>query len=229
MVEIFLGTMLNGQPNYDAISKCSKNVHPLTISAIIETESGFNPYAIGVNSGKRLSKQPSSLDEAISVATSLLEQGHNIDLGLGQINSVNLDWLDLSLNDVFDPCKNISAIDYVLSYNYERVYDETLNYDLNLKKALSMYNTGNSNKGFSNGYVAKVDAKAINQLKNIPLGADTEVTVTVVTEEPKIISKPLEVDAVDSFKSYGKKSINKHGDKDNTRERSEHFDDIQQD
>lgn len=226
MLEILLGAAaFSSQFDYEYISKCSKNVHPVTISAIIEAESAFNPYAIGINSGKRLSKQPSSFEDAVILAENLINQGHNIDMGLGQINSNNLKWLNLSIEDVFNPCKNISAMDYVITHNYKMSYDENSDYKLNLKKAVSMYNTGSPSKGFSNGYVARVDQKAIDQLKNIPLGAEREVNFTV---EKKRRSKPLEMDSVDSFKSYNRKSINNHDDENDSRKRSEHSDDVQQ-
>lgn len=216
--------VLSGFINGDLISNCAENVHPITISAIIEAESAFNPYAIGINSGKRLKKQPKSFDEAYAIASSLLKEGHNIDLGLGQINSNNLDWLNLDLNSVFDPCKNIKAIDYVLSYNFDLVYDESLDYQYNLKKALSMYNTGNTSKGFNNGYVAKVSEKAKKQLLKIPLESSNEVEIEIQRNE----SKPLFSDEVQSFKRYDNMSVYYENETEtNTREGIKHIYDPQ--
>ena len=44
--------------------QCAPLVSPVTMAAIVRTESGFNPYAIGVVRG-RLVRQPASLVEAV--------------------------------------------------------------------------------------------------------------------------------------------------------------------
>ena len=40
--------------------QCAPMVAPLTMAAIVKTESGFNPLAIGVNGGARLVRQKES-------------------------------------------------------------------------------------------------------------------------------------------------------------------------
>ena len=70
--------------------QCAPMVAPLTMAAIVKTESGFNPLAIGVNGGARLVRQAETVAEAVVTAKWLLERGYNIDLGLGQVNSNNL-------------------------------------------------------------------------------------------------------------------------------------------
>ena len=236
MIEIFLGSLINnGEIDYSYIQKCSPDVHAITVAAIIEQESAFNNFAIGINSGTRLSKQPDNYNDAVSIAKSLIENGHNIDIGLGQINSKNLNWLNLSVEDAFLPCKNIKAINDVLKHNYELTYDSRFDHESNLKKAVSMYNTGSESRGFDNGYVVAVLDKAIRQLKNIPFGSDSELTVVeasnntvpLFSENENIRrSRPLEADTVDTFKSYsGLKNSEKNGK--NTRERSEPINDTQ--
>jgi hypothetical protein len=135
-------------------AQCAPSVAPETLYAIIATESQGNPYAIGINSGRRLERQPKSRSEAIATAKSLLAQGANIDLGLGQINSANLSWLQLSVEDAFEPCSNIRAAAKVLSSNYKAAL--AAGRDAPLGAALSAYNTGSMTKGYRNGYVAKV-------------------------------------------------------------------------
>jgi Transglycosylase SLT domain len=135
-------------------AQCAPSVAPETLYAVITTESQGNPYAIGVNTGRRLERQPKSYGEAVAAAKMLLTQGANIDLGLGQINSSNLAWLQLSVEDVFEPCANIRAAAKVLSSNYKAAL--AAGHDAPLGAALSAYNTGSMTKGYRNGYVAKV-------------------------------------------------------------------------
>ena len=135
------------------ILTCAPAVAPTTMAAIVAVESGGNPYAIGVNRGLRV-RQPGSKDEAVATARSLLARGQNIDLGIGQINSSNLKWLGLSVEDAFDPCKNLSAASRILSGNYERAIAQGSSSPLGA--AISAYNTGSMTRGYANGYVAKV-------------------------------------------------------------------------
>lgn len=135
-------------------SQCAPTVAPETLYAVIATESQGNPFAIGINGGKRLERQPRNRGEAVATARMLLSQGANIDLGLGQINSANLSRLQLSVEDAFEPCANIRAAAKVLSSNYKAAL--AAGHEAPLGAALSAYNTGSMTKGYRNGYVAKV-------------------------------------------------------------------------
>ncbi|MEM6584558.1 MAG: lytic transglycosylase domain-containing protein [Pseudomonadota bacterium] len=137
-------------------AQCAPQVAPTTIAAIVETESAGNPYAIGVNSGAPLTRQPTTGNEARRLAARLLAQGHDIDMGLGQINSANLSWLGLNLRQVFDPCINVGAAGRVLSHNFETTSARERDPQRALLQAISMYNTGSRTRGFRNGYVSKV-------------------------------------------------------------------------
>lgn len=143
-------------------SSCSPNVHPVIVNAIVKTESNYNPFAIGVNRGAgRLAKQPTNLGEAIDTAKRLLASGANIDLGLGQINSANLKWLGLTVEQVLQPCANLKALQTVYLHCYDRAGNTGKG--TRMQRAFSCYNTGNMTGGFSNGYVAKT-TKNYNEL-----------------------------------------------------------------
>jgi type IV secretion system protein VirB1 len=140
---------------------CAPSVAPETLLSVAHAESGLNPYAIGVNDGPRLDRQPASRDEAIAVATQLIVIDHkSVDLGLGQINSRNLDRLGLSIGDAFDPCKNLAGAARVLEEAYQPSRDQLGDGQAALGQALSRYNTGKPDAGFANGYVARVQASA---------------------------------------------------------------------
>lgn len=76
---------------------CAPQVAPETLAAVAYAESRFNPNAIGVNRGPRPARTPRDAAEAARVARDLLARGANLDLGVAQINSDNLDWLGLSV------------------------------------------------------------------------------------------------------------------------------------
>lgn len=135
-------------------AQCAPEVAPSTLHAVVLTESGGNPFAIGINGGAQLKRQPRTASEAALTAKALLSSGANIDMGLGQINSSNMRWLKLTVEDAFDSCKNLKAAGQVLAANYRSAV--ALGKRQPLASALSAYNTGTMTKGFSNGYVAKV-------------------------------------------------------------------------
>jgi len=135
------------------VAQCAPNVSPDTLLAIIKTESAGNPWAIGVNKGKKI-RPPKSQEEAVRTAKRLAAKGANFDMGLGQINSNNMRWLGLSYETVFEPCTNITAAAKVLSKNYKSAIHSGVQNPLGA--ALSMYNTGSSTRGYRNGYVSKV-------------------------------------------------------------------------
>ena len=153
------------------VTRCSPQVHPAIVNAIVKTESSFNPFAIGVNKGVGwLSRQPTSYTEAVQTAKQLLARGANIDLGLGQINSANLNWLGLSVEQVFNPCANLQALQYVYLHCYDKAGSS--GFGDRMQRAFSCYNTGNAKKGFSNGYVAKVTSnfnRLINTFSSQPI------------------------------------------------------------
>jgi type IV secretion system protein VirB1 len=137
------------------LSQCGPTVAPTTTQAIIQVESGGNPLAIGDNNLRR-SFSPGSKREAVSLATQLIAQGHSVDLGLMQINSQHLASMGLTLDEVFDPCRNVRAGTAILADFYRRYPNEDPG--CTLYNALSAYNTGQAWKGA--GYVNRVLAAA---------------------------------------------------------------------
>ena len=141
-------------------AQCAPSVAPSTLLAVVRVESGFDPLAIGVNGSKPTQLHPGTAAEATTTAERLISQGLSIDLGLGQINSKNLSALGLTVSDAFDPCSNLEASGRVLQAAYATISGRAQGQDLAVLKALSIYNTGRTDRGFRNGYVAKVMAAA---------------------------------------------------------------------
>ncbi len=139
---------------------CAPSVAPETLISIVHTESRFNTLAIGVNSPGARKPVPATRAQAIAAARRIIRQGYNIDLGLGQITRANLEWLGLSVEDAFEPCRNLAAAARVLTTNYQSVAHSAQSSDHAIATALSLYNTGDRRRGFRNGYVARVYARA---------------------------------------------------------------------
>jgi type IV secretion system protein VirB1 len=141
-------------------SQCAPTVAPETVLAIIQTESGGEPFALNVNGGRQPARQANAADSA-TTARRYVAAGYSVDLGLSQINSRNMRWLGLTWDNVFDPCTNVAALGRVLTTNYNSV-KAGRDPQTALRVALSMYNTGSQTRGFRNGYVAKVVGNAGN-------------------------------------------------------------------
>jgi type IV secretion system protein VirB1 len=137
---------------------CAPLVHSGTAQAIVSVESTFNPNAIGVVAGS-LVRQPSNPAEALTTAQALRNRGHNFSIGLAQINVHNLDRFGLSLEDGFDGCKNLQAMQVVLTECFDRATLKDGS-QAALRRALSCYYSGNFTTGFRHGYVNRVVSRA---------------------------------------------------------------------
>jgi type IV secretion system protein VirB1 len=150
------------------LPQCAPGVAPTTMRALIQHESGNKLHAIGSlvrsPSGARMHivQPPRDMAEAKSWARWLLLHGYNFDVGVAQINSVHFERFGLTVDSMFDGCKNISAGATILQECFSRAYAKDANEQRALRHALSCYNSGNFVTGFKNGYVKTVTAKAIN-------------------------------------------------------------------
>jgi type IV secretion system protein VirB1 len=154
-----------------ALAHCAPAVHPITLSAIVMQESGGNPLLIHDNR-TGLTYRPSSPVEAATRASTLIKHGDSIDLGLGQINSKNLSRLGLDIHAVFDPCRNLAAVQTVLLDNWKRSGGA-------LRQTLSLYNTGKPDSRAGASYAAHVYAKVNSPVPTIPAIAHTPTLTSV--------------------------------------------------
>lgn len=175
--------------------QCAPSVAVETLVSVVHTESHFNPYAIGVNAKGVAAPNPGDRVSAAEAARSLIARGYNIDLGLGQINSANLRWLGLSVDDAFDPCRNLAAAARVLASNYLNVVRSSPSTEVAIATAMSMYNTGSRSRGFGNGYVGRVYASSNVVVPAIRRRAMPEPAAlpAPVTPEPKVTQPSAEV------------------------------------
>lgn len=154
------------------------NVSLDTMHQIISVESARRPHAIGYKLIRRveavvdgkvvirkqvstLTTQPKSREEAIAWASYLQQQGYEFDAGTSQVHSTNFARYGLTVETVFDPCKNIEAGARILTDCYARAYARYRDQARALTAAISCYQSGNFETGFSTGYVKKVLAAPV--------------------------------------------------------------------
>src|SRR5699024_1731011 len=159
------------------LARCVPDASPVTMTALLRQESAFDRYAINDNDAGGVIAPPATEADAVAVATRLLKAGHNIDVGLGQINSANFGRLSVPWTELFKPCTNLKAAALILRECYARALPKFGTKQRALRAALSCYNTGNFSDGFSNGYVQKVAQKATLPIPALlPVGEPAAVT-----------------------------------------------------
>lgn len=165
----------NSVASYTELAKrCAPKVNITTLTALLRNESSLDPYAINVNDGTALDAQPTNRADAVAAAQQLIESGHNIDVGLGQVNSANFDRVNQSLDELFTPCSNLKAASQILHACYARAVPRYEDKQDALQASLSCYNTGNFSDGFANGYVDSVASKvALTIPELLPIAEST--------------------------------------------------------
>jgi type IV secretion system protein VirB1 len=138
-----------------ALLACALNVAPATLAAVIQVESAGNPLALHVNGLLGPQPDPTTLGDAIDLAERYIRLGYSVDFGLMQVNSRNLAALGYSIAQALDPCTNIQGGARILTADYAAAVQSRGEGQAALQAALSAYNTGDFDRGFGNGYVAR--------------------------------------------------------------------------
>lgn len=166
--------------------RCASRVARETLLSVAYHESRLDTLAIGDNTtGRRF--HPRSKLEAVQTAQALIARGHSIDMGIGQINSRTATGLGLTVFSAFDACQNMAAASALMERSYRKVAG-TGSAQRSLAAMLSMYNTGNSWRGFGNGYVGRVYHAAATIVPQ--LGQTTRVAADLASIDPIITSSP---------------------------------------
>ena len=168
-----IGLESNVRYSRDQMIALFKNCAPYaalnTMLAIATTESSFHPYAISINSPQKvaselglttqvieLARQPHSKQEAILWMRWFFQHRISVSVGLLQINTDHAARFHLDPERLFDPCTNVSVGAIILAEAYAVQRLANHNDPDTLLRALSLYNTGNAQSGFSNGYVDRI-------------------------------------------------------------------------
>ena len=137
---------------------CAPLVAPSTARAVVQVESSFNPWAIGVVGGQ-LQRQPRHRAEALATVAQLHADGWDYSVGLAQINQRNFAPLSLTAATAFEPCRNLQAMQAVLLDCQRRMTQQhrpDQGHQAMLRQTLSCYYSGNPRTGFEHGYVQRV-------------------------------------------------------------------------
>lgn len=164
----------------DLMGRCAPEIHPATLGALVRTESGGNVYALAdagpghlpwrVRKTMVRSFYPQTAVEASEVARDLIEKGHIVAIGLTQVSSRNLKRLGVTVDQVLDPCTNLRSGGQILSEFYSDAVRKFRDREQALLAAISAYNTGNFEDGFTNGYVNTVLAAGGQKVPELKSG-----------------------------------------------------------
>jgi type IV secretion system protein VirB1 len=180
--------------------QCAPTVAPQTMAAIVNVESSYNPYAIGVVKG-RLQRQPKNIQEAVATAKALAAAGWNFSIGIAQVNRYNLPKYNLTYEQGFEPCSNLWAGSKILEGCFLRADNNQRTQQEALKAAISCYYSNNFTRGFKPdvrgkpSYVEKVVASAEEPIRVIPVvpAIQTTKTKTQPKPEPPTTEPPIQL------------------------------------
>ena len=100
MLDAFALTALIGQ--------CAPGQAAAPLVAIVREASGFEPLVLStIQSGRPLSVQAFSKNEAVALAMEMRVAGQRTRLGLAGLDSRAVERLGLPLGDIFEPCTNL--------------------------------------------------------------------------------------------------------------------------
>lgn len=140
-----------------------------TLTAIVQAESGGNQNAMQIDFPKSLlrrwhipagtivlKRQPTNSQEALAWLHYFESYGIYVDLGLMQVSSYEAKRRKIDSESLLDPCTNLRSGWQILEDAY-RIEAATYGPGQTaLQHALSRYNTGDTARGFDNGYVQRV-------------------------------------------------------------------------
>jgi type IV secretion system protein VirB1 len=156
-----------------------------TLKAIVRVESGGNQSAMQIDFPKTLLKrwhlpagtvalrrQPANAQEALAWLRYFESYGIYVDLGLMQVSSYEAKRRKIDPESLLDPCTNLRAGWQILEDAYRIEVTTYGPGQTALQHALSRYNTGDTARGFDNGYVQMILA-ALGRLPS-PLQSNPE-------------------------------------------------------
>lgn len=170
--------------------QCAQQIAPITMEALVRTESGFNPYAIGVVHG-RLLRQPSNVVEAIATTRALEDDGWNFSVGLAQVNRANWLLFGLTEQNAFEPCRNVAVGAAILQRCFASARRAQADTQVALRASLSCYASGDFSTGYRTGYVQRVVNNAQQPVPTSPTAVPAIAPIPLVPVDSEASVNPL--------------------------------------
>ncbi len=121
--------------------QCAPTVAPRTLAAIVKVESGGDPLAMWDNTtGKRY--LPATVPQAQSILSALMAEGHQVDVGIGQVDTENFARYGLNTRNVFNACTNLHVAGEILQSAYRQSESTYGPGQVALFHAFEAYNSG---------------------------------------------------------------------------------------
>jgi type IV secretion system protein VirB1 len=140
---------------------CAPQVAPDVLLSVAYAESHWRVLEIHDNvTGDGF--EPRSTQDAEQIASRLVSEGHNPDLGLLQINAANLSRTGLTVATAFEPCASMRAGTQILLEDYSGG-STFVEQQAAIRRALSAYNTGSPTAGLRT-YTPHVIAVAAHEV-----------------------------------------------------------------
>lgn len=98
------------------IERCAPQAPVQSIVSVVRQASGFEPLILGtIQSGRPLTVQAMSKDEAIGLATEMKVAGQRVQLGLAGVDAREFERRDVPLTEAFEACTNLRIAAQVLA------------------------------------------------------------------------------------------------------------------
>jgi len=100
----------------------SYQLHPRLLTAIVRVENGeWNPLAVSINrNGRGYPQTVRSYQEAVNLVTQLWKRNVNFDVGLGQVNTINMERYRVHPVALLEPCTNLRYAARILRESIDR-------------------------------------------------------------------------------------------------------------
>jgi type IV secretion system protein VirB1 len=150
-------------------ARCLPEAPDSTLRAIVQLESRGNPNAMQIDfpqgllrhwkldpGALRLARQPKDRQQATEWLSYLQKFHVSVDLGVMQVSTAEAQRRGIAPMTLFEPCTNLRVGWEILQDAYQLEIKVHGPGQTALEHALSRYNTGDSERGFDNGYVRRV-------------------------------------------------------------------------
>ncbi len=111
------------------------------MAAIVRTESGGNPWVLWDNTAHR-GYHPKSQQESLRILRTLMAEGHQVDVGIAQIDTENFSRYHLTPRTVLDACTNLRVGGEILRHGWRQAMAHGLTGQAALYHTLETYNSG---------------------------------------------------------------------------------------